>query len=103
MRPKRKSVTRSDFIRALHRNGHMTYRRASEVFDLLVDTIGTAVLNRQQVDFGKVGRIVPTVANAKTVCMNFTSRKRQIMLGQRVRFKFKVHRKFLNTHQVDWF
>jgi hypothetical protein len=101
-RPKRKAVTRNDFIRAFHRCG-LTYRKASELFDGMIDLVGTAILNGQQVEFSRVGKITPVVANAKTVCMNFPERQRQIMLGQRIRFKFKVHRAFLSSHPVDWF
>lgn len=101
-RPKRKSITRNDFIRQFHRCG-MTYRQATEVYDTMVDLVGTAILNRQQVEFGKVGKIAPIVANAKTVSMNFPNRQRQIMLGRRIRFKFKVHKAFIMRHPIDWF
>jgi nucleoid DNA-binding protein len=80
----------------------MTYRQATEVYDSMVDLVGTAILNRQQVEFGKVGKILPVVANAKTVSMNFPHRQRQIMLGRRIRFKFRVHKAFINRHTIDW-
>lgn len=100
--PKRKAVTRSDFIERFHGHG-LTYRKATEIYEEVVDLIGCAVLSRQHVEFGKVGKIVPTVASAKTVSMNFRNRRRQIMLGQRIRFKFKVHKAFLENHPLDWF
>jgi len=99
--PKRKAVTRNDFIRRFHHCG-LTYRQATEIYDQVIDLVGVAVLNRQQVEFGKVGKIVPIVAPSKTVSMNFPNRRRQIILGQRIRFKFKVHRAFLENHPIDW-
>jgi nucleoid DNA-binding protein len=101
-RPKRKSVTRNDFIKKFHGCG-MTYRQATAIFEAVVDLVGTAVLNRQQVEFGRVGKIVPVLANSKTVSMNFPNRQRQIMLGRRIRFKFRVHKSFIDSHPIDWF
>lgn len=101
-RPKRKSVTRNDFIQRFRRCG-LSYRKATDIYESMVDVVGTAVLSKQGVEFGKVGKISPVVANAKTVSMNFPNRQRQIMLGRRVKFKFKVHRAFMDKHVDDWF
>lgn len=98
----RKPVTRTDFIFSFHQCG-MTYRQATDVYLAMVDVIGTAILSGSPVEFGRVGKIVPVEVNAKPVSMNFPNRRVQIMLGRRLKFKFKVHKAFTDKRQLSWF
>ena len=102
-------VTRIDFIRGLMDAG-LPYDHAARAYSSVMSTIANGIVNGQKVGLGSIGCLYPTVAPARQVRMTFdrtggkiTRRTREFSLDSRLRFKFRLFKKFSQTHELKWF
>lgn len=107
----RKTVNRKDFIARLMQDTGLTYDEAIQVFECLISVIEDAVVNVETVRFGRVGALVPHVRPPREVQMGFrvgkgrqvTKVRRIYNLDSRIGFRFRLYRRFMETHQLNWF
>ena len=88
----------------------LSYSKASQVYDCMVTMFGDAVVSKSKVCIGRVGAFVPKMINPKIIRMGFRRKKggqiekdsREYWLAQRITYRFKIHKKFLSNHTLDW-
>lgn len=102
-------ITRIDFIRGLMDAG-LTYDHASRAYSSVMSTIANGIVNGQKVGLGSIGCLYPTVSPPRQVRMGFdrtggkvSLKTREFSLDSRLRFKFKLFKKFSETHELKWF
>jgi len=86
-----------------------TYEEAAKAYKVTVSVIEDAIIAGSRVGFGKVGAVIPVVTKARVVNMGFQRVRggikhvqREYNIGQRIRWKFSLFRKFEETHNLRW-
>lgn len=77
----------------------------------MVSMFEDAIIQGRKINIGKVGALLPVKLEPKVVHMGFKCEtggrvkkvRREYVLGRRVKFKFNLHRAFMNHHQLNWF
>lgn len=106
---KNESITRLDFIRDLMGAG-LSYDSATRAYTATMSTIANGVVNGQKVNLGTVGCLNPSIQPPRQVRMGFERqcnnqvihRIREFSLDSRLRYKFRLFKKFVETHELNW-
>ena len=62
-----------------------------------------AIVNGQKIQFGHLGALAPQLMPPRAINMGFKNKQATYYLGQRIRYKFMLFRKFIERHQLRWF
>lgn len=108
---KAKTITRAEFIRRFMNDCDVPYVKANQLFDCMTAVMADAVTSGHRIAFGRVGALIPVKLPPKTVNMSFVPEKgrklkrvnRTYYVGSRIKYKFAIHQKFLETHNLKWF
>ena len=99
-------IKRADFISGFVAAG-LKYTQAEKAYDAMIATLGRGISGRAKIHFSSVGALVPTAAPSRTVSMGFepgggqgNGSRRLYMLGERTRYKFKIHEAFGRDHDL---
>jgi hypothetical protein len=106
---KKPVVGRRDFIRNLMKTG-FHYDQSVRAYESMLSTIANGVVGGQSVYLGNVGAVVPVVCPPRHVNMGCMKKKggeivklkREFFLDTRLKYKFRLFKKFLAEHQLDW-
>jgi hypothetical protein len=109
MNEKKPVVGRRDFIKRLMQGG-LTYDKAVSAYTLMLSTIADGVVSGQAIYLGDIGSIVPTVCQPRKVNLGCRRQKggkvvkikQEFFLDTRLRYKFRLFKNFLATHQLAW-
>ena len=104
-------VSRHDIIKNMMDNG-LSYSQSSVAYNVFIESIASGAVNGQKIHLGQVGALTPHIHQPKTVKMSFSresggvvdrSTQREYHIDTRLTYKFKLFKKFLQTHQLNWF
>ena len=107
----RTTYDRRVFVSRFMREGGLTYSQACRVYDIMTATFADAVVTGNKATIGHVGAIVPFWRAPRDIQMYFRRRKgqqvetgihRTYYMDGRFEFKFKLYRRFMETHQLKW-
>lgn len=104
------SITRSEFVRRYMAAG-FSYEQATKAFKVTVGVIEDAVVAGSRVGLGRVGALVPVMQRARVISMGFKRKKggvvekirREYNMGQRLKWRFILFKRFEETHSLKWF
>lgn len=102
-------VGRALFVRRLMKDG-FKYVDACRAYESLMSTLAYAVTNGAYISLGNVGSLTPVVIPPRPIRMGFVKVKgggcekqsREYFLDARVKYKFKIHKAFMQKHQLHW-
>lgn len=102
-------ITRSDFLKGMVEAG-LTYDTAIRAYNSVMSTIADGVVNGRRVYLGQVGVMNPTVLPPRQIKMGFArqangqiiKRQREFYLDSRLKYGFKLFKKFAETHELKW-
>lgn len=105
------TINRKDFVERLMRQCDMSFSDATKAFDCICDILKDGVVNGSQMRFGKLGVLRPTWHQPKEVHMGFkkgkggrlTRNRHVYFLGRRISYRFKIYRRFIETHELHWY
>lgn len=106
---KKPVVGRNEFIKRLMKSG-FTHDRAASAYAAMLSTIADGIVGGQAVYLGEIGSIVPTVCQPRKVNLGCRKQKggkvvkinQEFFLDTRLRYKFRLFKKFQATHQLSW-
>lgn len=106
-----KIITRAEFISQLKESCGLRYVDAAKMYDAMVRIVENGVLRGERINFGKVGALVPHWTAPRTVAKGFDKlpggrirrTKKLFHLDGRVRYRFRMYRAFLRSHELQWF
>ena len=111
------AINREDFISRLMDDG-LTFTQATRAYNSFMRTLDDAVVMGARINFWRIGSLKPELQEPRTVHMGFQRKrkgkdisqgthtvksKRVYELGRRLRYKFVLHKTFLNKRQLNWF
>ena len=102
-------VTRYTFIRQMVDSG-LTFENANLAYNSMLTTLSDGVVNGRKVYLGQVGVLKPTVMPPRSVKMGFAVTKgrkvvkeqREFYLDSRIKYTFRMFKKFARTHELKW-
>jgi hypothetical protein len=102
-------ITRLIFIQNMVEGG-LTYDQATRAYNSVMSTIADGVVNKRRIYLGQVGVMNPTVLPPRTIkmgCVMTKGRKvvkqqREFYLDSRVKYSFRMFKKFARTHELKW-
>lgn len=108
---KRASINRRDFVLHFMSSCGLSYAKASEVYESMVELFMDGVVNGSKVRFGRLGTLLPVWHNPKTIHQNcrrikggeYETTGRVYHMDGRYVFKFRLYRRFVATHSLKWF
>lgn len=111
MSNRKQIITRAEFIRRYMNDCGLSYLESCKVYETTVSVIEDAVITGTKIGFGKVGAIVPVMMPPRVISMGFVAEKghqikkvkREYNIGSRVKWNFRVYKKFIATHRLRWF
>lgn len=100
-------ITRLVFIQKMVESG-LNYEQATKAYNSMLSTIADGVVNGQKVYLGQVGVMNPTILPPRQVKMGFTmtpgrqiiKQQREYYLDSRVKYSFRIFKKFATTHEL---
>ena len=109
MSGKKPTVGRREFVHGLMTAG-FRYDKAVEAYKSVMSTFADGIVSGQKVCFGNVGNVTPMVSPPRHVNMGCMKKKggevikirREYFLDARIRYKFRIHKKFLASRQLSW-
>jgi hypothetical protein len=109
MTDKKPVIGRREFIKGLMDAG-FKFDQAVRAYDSFMSTISNGIVSGQAICLGNVGSVVPVVCPPKHVNMGCVTLpggkraklKREFFLDTRLKYKFRLFKKFLERHQLDW-
>ena len=89
----------------------MSYVEACRAYDCMVNTFQNAILRGVRVNIGRVGAVQPVWVQPREVRMGFKRERgnnivrvhSRYFLDGRFRYKFRLFRAFIRTHELQWF
>lgn len=89
----------------------LTYVEACRAYEAMIAAFEDAVVTGNRVSLGRVGALMPKWHPPRTVVMGcrrlkgggVVAQRREYNLGQRLKYRFNLHRTFVNRHQLRWF
>lgn len=104
------AVTRADFIKNLAKVPGMSYVQAGTAYDSFIKTIEDGICSGDKIQLSRVGAIVPVKLDPRPVSMGFRRGEgntiehvsRTYFLGTRIKYKFKLFKRFVESHTLDW-
>lgn len=88
----------------------LKYDQAVVAYDAMCNVFEDAIVSGSRVNIGRVGCLDPEVMEPRTVNMGFSRKggnvekvSRQYFIGRRLRYRFKIFKKFMETHELGWF
>ena len=102
-------ITRLGFVRNMVESG-LTYDQATRAYNSIMSTIADGVVNGRRIYLGQVGVMNPTVLPPRQVKMGFAMtsgreivrQQREFFLDSRVKYSFRMFKKFARTHELKW-
>lgn len=102
-------ITRLTFIQGMVDAG-LTYENAIRAYNSVMSTFADGIVNGRKIYLGQVGVLNPTVMQPRQVKMGFAVKKgreivhqrREFYLDTRVKYSFKLFKKFATTHELKW-
>jgi len=102
-------ITRLVFIQNMVETG-LSYDQATRAYNSLMSTIADGVVNGRRVYLGQVGVMNPTVQPPRQIKMGFAikpgreivKQQREFYLDSRVKYSFRMFKKFARTHELKW-
>jgi nucleoid DNA-binding protein len=102
-------ITRLNFVHDMMEVG-LSYDQSLKAYNAVMSTIANGVVNGQRVYLGNIGCLNPSVQPPRQVIMGFdrkggkvTRKQREFSLDSRLRYKFRLFKKFVETHELNWF
>lgn len=96
------AITRQDFLTAFTSRSGLTYEQAAKAYDSMVSVFADGILGAKKIGVGKLLSITPCRRAPRRVNSGLNGVKTTIYLGERFVFKVKVHKKFINSHDLSW-
>lgn len=105
------TIGRAQLIKSFMEKCGMTYVEACSAYECMISTVETAVICGSKVSFGRIGVLLPVWCGPRDIKMGFKRTagnvvekvQRQFFLDGRIRYKFKLHKKFIKTRDLRWF
>lgn len=105
-----KVIGRVDFVKGLMAAG-FKYVDACNAYQVFMSTISDGIVSGQQICFGNVGALVPSLVPPRQVRMGFVCKPggevekmtREFFLDSRLKYKFRLYKKFMAKQQLRWF
>jgi len=109
MTDKKPVVGRREFIKNLMKCG-LTYDKAVSAYTTMLSTIADGIVSGQAIYLGDIASIVPTVCKPRKVNLGCRKQKggkvvkikQEFFLDTRLRYKFRLFKTFVSTHQLAW-
>ncbi len=108
--PKVQSIDRAEFIRRFRYECGIDYVTARRVYLAMCSVIEGAVVDGHRIRIGRVGVINPTWSKPKKVVMGMDRSdgklkrcRREIHIGSRIKYRFKLYKQFMAKHELKWF
>jgi hypothetical protein len=102
-------VGRREFIKRFIDQCDITYDTANAIYEAMVSTFEEGIANGHKVGIGKLGALVPTWQDSRTVEMGFrrvpggvVRHKQEYFLDPRLRYKFKIYKKWMTKSRLNW-
>lgn len=104
------TIGRKEFIRKWMQECGVTYDAACQIYRTMVSTFEDGVANGQKVTIGELGALVPHWQESRTAVMGFrrvpggvVKQKQEYILDPRIRYKFKIYKKWINRSHLNWY
>ena len=102
-------ITRLVFIQNMVDTG-MSYGQATSAYNSVMSTIADGVVTGRRIYLGQVGVMNPTVLPPRQVKMGFAClpgrkivrQQREFFLDSRIKYSFRMFKKFARTHELNW-
>jgi hypothetical protein len=106
---KKPTIGRRLFVKNLMAAG-FRYDQAVSAYESMLSTISCGIVGGQSVYLGEIGSLVPTLCLPRRInmgCMKIKGGgvkkiKREYFLDTRLKYKFRLFKKFVGSHQLDW-
>lgn len=107
---KSEPLTRAKFIAKFMHTLGCSYVEACNIYDCMVEQFKEAVVDGSKIYIGRVGALDPVWQEPKVVHMGFkrvvgsvVREDREFVLGRRIRYRFRLFKRFIQQHQLNWF
>ncbi len=102
-------VSRLNFIQNMVEAG-LTYDQATRAYNSVMSTFADGVVTGRKIYLGQVGVLNPSVLPPRQVKMGFAVKKgrevirqqREYFLDSRIKYSFRMFKKFARTHELKW-
>jgi hypothetical protein len=106
---KKPAIDRRSFIKNLMSAG-FPYGQSVTAYKSMLSTITDGIIGGQAIYLGEIGSLVPTVCLPRKVnlgCIKLKGGgvkkvKQEYFLDTRLKYKFRLFKKFVGSHQLDW-
>jgi len=103
------SVNRADFVKKFTSYCGMSVTEAGRAYEAMTAVFEDAIVSGSKINIGNVGSLTPQLREARVVNMGFSrqregviKKRRQFLVGKRIRYRFTLFKKFIATHTLDW-
>ncbi|MGV0949211.1 MAG: hypothetical protein ACOYB3_00970 [Azonexus sp.] len=102
-------ITRLNFVQNMVESG-LTYDQANRAYNSVMSTFADGFVNGRRVYLGQIGVLNPSIMPPRQVKMGFAVKKgrevvkqqRVYFLDSRVKYSFRLFKKFARTHELKW-